>query len=64
MLSGIDMEHVFAFDFFTILDLKDYLCYKMITSQNVSSEEEQVKNFFHFIGKLCSVAKILNFLYF
>ena len=39
--------------------VKGYLRYKTITSQHVSSET-QVKNFF----KICSVFKILKFLYF
>ena len=40
--------------------LKGYLCYKMITFQNVSSEA-QVKNL---VEKLCSVLKIFKVLYF
>ena len=43
--------------------VKGYLRYKTITSQNVSSEA-QVKNFFYFVAKLCSVPKIFKFLYF
>ena len=39
--------------------LKGYLRYKTITSQNVSSEA-QVKNFFYFVEKLCSLLKIFN----
>ena len=42
--------------------MKGYLCYKMITSRNVSSKA-QVKNFY-FVEKLCSVIKIFKFLYF
>ena len=38
---------------------KGYLCYKTITSQNVSFEA-QVNNFFYFVEKLCSVLKILK----
>ena len=44
-------------------NFKGYLCYKMITSQNVLSEA-QVMNFFYFVEKLCSVFKIFKFLYF
>ena len=46
-----------------VLALKGYLCYKMITSQNVSSKA-QIKNFFYFVEKLCSALKIFQFLYF
>ena len=42
---------------------KGYLCYRMVTSQNVPSEA-QIKNFFYFVEKLCSVLKIFKFLYF
>ena len=42
---------------------KDYLPYKMITPQNVSSEA-QVEDFFNFVEKLCSILKIFKFLYF
>ena len=43
-----------------INELKAYLCYKTITSQNVSSES-QVKNFL-FRRRLYYVLKILKFL--
>ena len=46
-----------------LVNLKGYLHYKTITSQNVSSEA-QIKNFFYFVEKLCSVRKILKLLYF
>ena len=39
--------------------VKGYLRYKMITSQDVSSEA-QVKNFFYFVEKLCSGFCIFN----
>ena len=39
--------------------LKGYLRYKTITSQNVSSEA-QVKNFFYFVEKLCSILKMFK----
>ena len=44
-----------------ILRVEDYLSYKTITFQKVSSEA-QVKNFFYFIEKLCSSLKIFKFL--
>ena len=43
--------------------VKNYLHYKKITSQNVSSEA-QAKNSFYFIEILSSVLKIFKFLYF
>ena len=43
-------------------DLKGYLLYKTITSQNVSPGA-QVKNFYYFVEKFCSVLKIFKFLY-
>ena len=52
----------FAFIQANIFFLKGYLRYKMITSLNVSSEA-QIKNFFNFLEKLCSVLKIFKFLY-
>ena len=42
---------------------KGYLRYKAITSQNVSSKA-QIKKFFYFVEKLCSLLKIFKFLYF
>ena len=44
-------------------ELKGYLRYKTITPQTVLSEA-QVKIFFYFIEKLCSILKIFKFLYF
>ena len=44
------------------INIKGYLRYKTITSQDVPSEA-QVKNFF-FMEKLCSVLEIFKFLYF
>ena len=41
---------------------KVYPRYKTITSQNVPSEA-QIKNFFNFQEKLCSVFSIFKFLY-
>ena len=52
-----------CFPIFLFLWLKGYLRYKMITSESVSSEA-QVKHFFYFVEKLCSVLKIFQFLYF
>ena len=49
-------------DYQVLRRLKNHLHYKMITSQDVSSEL-QVKNFFNFIQKLCFVLKIFKFLY-
>ena len=49
-------------DYQVLRRLKDHLHYKMITSQDVSSEL-QVKKFFNFIQKLCFVLKIFKFLY-
>ena len=39
--------------------VKGYLFYKMLTSQNVSSEAQF--KIFYFVEKLCSVFKIFNF---
>ena len=46
-----------------MFELKVYIRYKTITSQNMSSEE-QIKNFFYFGEKLCPILKIFKFLYF
>ena len=43
---------------------KGYLCYKMITPQNVLSEAQVMSLFFYFVEKLCSIFKIFKFLYF
>ena len=43
--------------------VKGYIRYKLRTSQNVSFEA-QVKNFFYFAEKFCSVLKIFTFLCF
>ena len=43
--------------------INSYLCYEMITSQNVSFEA-RIKIFFYFVEKLCSILKIFKFLYF
>ena len=45
------------------LYIKGYLRFKALTSENVLSKAE-VKDFFFFVEKLCSVLKILKFLYF
>ena len=42
---------------------KGYPRYKTVTPQNILSEA-QVKNFFYFVEKLCSVLKIFKFLCF
>ena len=47
--------------FYSGVFIKGYLRYKTISSQNGSSEA-QVKNFFFFLEKLCSVLKIFKFL--
>ena len=44
-------------------NLKRYLRFRMITSQNLSYKA-RVKNFFYFVEKFCSVLKIIKFLYF
>ena len=44
-------------------DLKDYLHYKRMTYQNLSSEA-QIKGFFYFVEKLFYILKIFTFLYF
>ena len=49
-----EMHPIFSNNF------KDYLRYKTITSQNVSSEA-QVKKFFYFLENLCSVLKYSSF---
>ena len=46
-----------------VILIKGYFRYKMITSENVSSQA-QVQNFFYFTEKLCPVLKIFKFLYF
>ena len=46
--------------FKTVIEVKGYLRYKMITSQNVLFEV-QVKKFFYFVEKLCSVLEIFKF---
>ena len=43
--------------------IKGHLRYKTINSQNVSYEA-QVKIFFYFVEKLCSILEILKLLYF
>ena len=45
-------------------DLKGYLHYKTIASQNVSSEAQVTIFFFFFAEKLCPILKIFKFLYF
>ena len=49
--------------FFVFCDahFKDCLHYKMVTSQNLLSAA-QVKDFFYFVEKLCSVLKMFKFL--
>ena len=54
--GGIERDHDMKW-------VKGYLRYKTITFQNVSSEA-QVKIFFYFVEKLCSVLKTFNFFYF
>ena len=51
------------FFFFVFCDahFKDCLHYKMVTSQNLLSAA-QVKDFFYFVEKLCSVLKMFKFL--
>ena len=49
--------------FFWLQMFKVYLCYKLITSQNVWSVP-QVKNFVYFLEKFCSILNIFKFLYF
>ena len=48
---------------FSIFNVKGYLRYKTTASQNVPSTV-QIKNFFDFIEKLCSVLKMFKLLYF
>ena len=62
-LTKFDVISLSLWKYQAICIIKGYLHYKTITSQNVSSKA-QVKVFFYFVEKLCSVLKIFKFCYF
>ena len=55
------LVRIFFFFVFCDAHFKDCLHYKMVNSQNLLSAA-QVKDFFYFVEKLCSVLKMFKFL--